>query len=342
MVRHITGLIAAPYTAMKSDCSVNLDIIERQANFLYNNGVEGVFICGTTGEGESLNTREREDIAKRWLDVSPDGLKVIIHVGGNCLRDCKKLAAHAQEIGAWAVGARTPSFFKPRNVEELVSFCAEIAASAPSLPFYFYHIPSMTAVNLPMISFLEHAADKIPNLAGIKYTHEDLMDYQLCLNFEGGRFDLLFGRDEMLICALSLGARGAVGSTYNFAAPLYKKIIEAFEAGDLTSSRKLQNKAISIIQLLNQQPDLFLAAGKSVMTMLGVDCGPVRAPLSNITEPQYQKLKADLMKLDLDGHLCRDDTPRATKNKLATRIFERKTKEKRISTADPDLINKVK
>lgn len=291
MIEHIEGLVAAPYTAMNSNCSINLEVIERQAHFLAENGVGGAFVCGTTGEGESLNGKEREDITTRWIDVAPDGLKVIVHVGGLCLEGCKTLAAHAQRVGAWGIAAIAPSFSKPRNVEDLVSYCAEVAASAPSLPFYFYHMPSITGVYLPMHRFLEKASKRIPNLAGIKYTYEDLMDYQLCLACEDGRYDMLFGRDEALVCALTLGARGAVGSTYNFASPLYNNIIAAFDAGDLAGARRLQKTAVDLIQLLYHTPASFQAVGKAVMKILGIDCGPVRPPLTNMTQTAYETLK---------------------------------------------------
>jgi len=309
MTKHIKGLVSAPYTAMNPDCSINLEVIERQADFLYNNGVVGAFICGTTGESMSLTTRERKAIAGRWADVIPDGLKLIVHVGHTSIEDCKALGAHAREIGAWAIGAMAPCFFKPRNIEDLVSFCAEVAASAPSLPFYYYHIPSLTHVHFPMISFLEQGSAKIPNLAGIKYTYEDLMDYQLCLSFSDGRFDMLFGRDEILICGLSLGARGAVGSTYNFASPLYNKLIEAFEDGDLAGARELQKKAVDLLQLLFRSPSSFHAVGKSIMTMLGIDCGPVRSPLANITHVQYENLKTELGKIGFFEYSSQADIP---------------------------------
>lgn len=334
MTTHIKGLIAAPFTAMNTDGSINLEVIERQAIFLSSNGVKGVFICGTTGESTSLTIREREDIARRWADVVPDGLKVIVHVGDTCLENCKILAAHAQEIGAWAFGTMAPSFLKAHNVKELVSFCSKVAESAPDLPFYYYHIPSMTHVNFPMIKFLEHAKDKIPNLAGIKYTHEDLMDYQLCLSFEDGRYDMLFGRDELLLCGLSLGARGAIGSTYNFASPLYNKLIKAFEDGDLVGARKLQKKAVDMIQLLTQRPGLFHAAGKSIMTMLGVDCGPVRAPLSNMTVLQYENLKSELEKIHFFEYCSLGEVSYIPQRNSKYVILETKTKEKRKSSAD--------
>jgi N-acetylneuraminate lyase len=328
MTEHIEGLVAAPFTAMNPDCSINLEAIEKQANFLFDNGVQGAFICGTTGESMSLNTEERKGIAQRWVETSPEGLKIIVHVGHTSIEDCKTLAAHAQKIGAWGIGAMAPSFFVPAKVEDLVSFCAEVAASAPDLPFYYYHMPSITHVNFPMISFLEHASEKIPTLAGIKYTYEDLMDYQLCLNYDCGRYDILFGRDEILVCALSLGARGAVGSTYNFAAPLYNKLIKAFDSGDIELARELQKQSVDIIQVIVKSPGSFHSAGKAIMTMLGIDFGPVRSPLCNITQLQYQNLKSELEKIGFFENGSVNKAPDIKQRTTKYAISEVKTNEK--------------
>ncbi len=297
MAQHIEGLIAAPFTAFDSDGKVNVNMIEQQAEFFHRNGVCGAFICGTTGEGHSLTTAERVEIAQRWMDTVTEDFKIIVHVGHNAIAECKALASHARQIGAYAIGAMAPFFFKPQTVEELVSFCREIASATPELPFYYYHIPCMTGVDFPMISFLKTAADKIPNLTGIKYTYEDLMDFEQCLRFENSRFDMLFGRDEMLLSALSLGARGAVGSTYNFAAPLYPPLFQAFETGDWQTARRLQHKAVEIIQLLARISPAFLPAAKTVMKFLNIDCGPVRPPLTNLTNEQTNTLQKELQKI---------------------------------------------
>ena len=104
-----------------------------------------------------------------------------------------------------------------------------IASAAPSLPFYYYHIPSATNVDLPMVDFLAVADDLIQNLAGIKYTHYDLEDLQLCLHYGGGKYNILFGRDQYLLAAVALGVRGAVGSTYNFMGDTMARILSAFD-----------------------------------------------------------------------------------------------------------------
>lgn len=292
MKNKLTGLIAAPFTALHADGSLNLDLIEPYARHLADNGVRGAFICGTTGEGFSLSTEERMQVAERWLAVAPKSLAVIVHVAHNSLNESQKLAAHAEQIGAYAIASIGPTFFKPSGVEQLVDFCAPVAAAAPSLPFYYYHMPAMTGVNLPMVDFLRAASKRIPNLAGIKFTDENLMSYAQCLNHEDGRFNILFGRDEILLSALALGATGAVGSTYNYMAPVYHKVTEAFKAGDMESARQWQVLSIHIIAVMARHGGL--PAGKAMMKMLGLDCGPMRPPMKNLTTEQYAALERDL------------------------------------------------
>jgi N-acetylneuraminate lyase len=173
-----------------------------------------------------------------------------------------------------------------------VDFCAPIAAAAPSLPFFYYHMPAMTGVDLPMFDFLRVASRRIPNLAGIKFTHENLMDYSRCLEFEEGRFNILFGRDEILLAAIALGATGAVGSTYNFMAPVYHRMIEAFNAGALDIARHQQSRAVRIIALMSQRGGL--PAGKAMMKMIGLDCGPARAPLANLPRETLKVFTSEL------------------------------------------------
>lgn len=292
MKAKLTGLIAAPFTALCPDGSLNLDLIESQARQLADQGVRGAFICGTTGEGFSLTTEERMQVAERWLAGAPKSLAVIVHVAHNSLDESQKLAAHAEQIGAYAVASLGPTFFKPVGVEQLVDFCAPVATAAPSLPFYYYHIPVMTGVDLPMLDFLRVAAKRIPNLAGIKFTDENLMSYAQCLNFENGRYNILFGRDEILLAALALGATGAVGSTYNYMAPIYHKVMEAFNAGDLDAARQWQMASIQIIAVMARHGGL--PAGKAMMKIQGLDCGPVRPPLRNLTAEQHVALQHDL------------------------------------------------
>jgi len=288
----LTGLIAAPFTAFHNDGSVNLSAIEQHVASLLANRVTGAFVCGTTGEGVSLTVAERMQVAERWQQVSNGQLNIIVHVGHASLADARALAEHAQKIGAQGVASLAPFFFKPGNVDDLVAFCAETAAAAPELPFYYYQIPSMTGVSIPAADFLRTAAPLIPNLAGVKYTFENLMDFAECVRLEDGRYSIVFGRDEILVAGLSMGARGAIGSTYNFIAPIFHEIIAAFDKGDLATAREKQAAANAIIQIFIRYGGL--PAGKAMMKMIGLDCGPVRLPLRTLSAAREEQLRKDL------------------------------------------------
>jgi N-acetylneuraminate lyase len=153
-------------------------------------------------------------------------------------------------------------------------------------------MPAMTGVAISAAEFLAEAGNRIPTLAGVKFTHEDLGDYQAARAADGGRFDVLFGRDEILLSGLNLGARGAVGSTYNYAAPLYQRILRAHAAGDLSAAQKAQAQAQAFIDIMSRHGGL--PAGKTIMKLIGVDCGPVRLPLRTLTPANEATLRAEL------------------------------------------------
>lgn len=295
MTHLLNGLVAATHTPFKKDGSLNLDGVEKIAAHLLANKVEIAFIGGSTGESHSLNVDERMKLAKRWFEIAKGTrLKVVVHVGSNCLEDARALSKQGQELGALAISALTPSYFKPRNVEALVDCCSFIASAAPQTPFYYYDIPTMTGVNLPMPEFLERAGKSIPNLKGLKFTNVDFMSFQLCGQMEGGRFEILWGVDEMLLPALSVGAHGAVGSTYNFAAPIYHRIMDAFKKFDFETARKEQLRSIRLVNILVKRG--YMASAKAMMGMLGVDVGSPRLPNGSLKQDEFASLKSDLEK----------------------------------------------
>lgn len=292
----LEGLVAAPFTPMTADGALNLPAIAPYADLLAESGVRGVFICGTTGESASLTTSERKAVAEAWTEASAGRLKVIVHVGSNCAADAVELARHAQACGADAIGAMAPYFFKPQTAAELVAWFTPIANSC-SLPFYYYNMPSMSGVSVPVAEFLALGGEAMPTLAGVKFTHNNLMEMSQCLMLEGGRYEVLHGYDEILLCGLSLGAVAAVGSTYNYAARVYNRLIEAFRAGDLAEAARLQQYSVKIVEVIIRHGG-GVRGGKAIMRLLGVDCGPCRLPLAPFTEEEYACLRAELEAID--------------------------------------------
>lgn len=287
----LTGLVAAPHTPMHNDGSLCPEAVPAQAQLLRESGVQGVFIGGTTGESLSLTVSERMAITEAWSDAVRGKMPIVVHVGSNCILDARSLAGHAARCGASAIAAMAPSFFRPSSLDELIAFCASVAEAAPGVPFYFYDIPPMTNVPVATAQFLEKGAKVIPTLHGIKFTNNDLVTLQECLALES--FDIVFGYDEMLLAGLVLGVRGAVGSTYNFAAPLYRRIIDAFDRGDLATARLAQRQSVRMIRTL--QSFGFSRASKAMMRLLGVDCGPVRSPLSAMSPKEMLELHRGML-----------------------------------------------
>lgn len=292
-IQKLQGLIAAPFTAMNENGSLNLSMVKDYYTFLKRNGIRGAFINGSTGEGVSLTLEEKKLHAEAWAAATKndDDFKVITLVGGTCIADCIDLAIHAQVQGLYAIGFTAPFYFKP-NVNALAEACKIVADAIPGMPFYYYHIPVLTGVNVAMYDLLNAINGKVENFAGVKYTHEDFMDFLSCLRLENGKYDMLWGRDENMLSALILGSKAAVGSTYNYAAPLYNNLIAAYENNDFELARKLQQQSIDMIRLLGKYGGI--ATGKAYMKLIGFDCGEFRLPVKNMSKERFELFKSDV------------------------------------------------
>ena len=295
--KFLNGFVAAPYTPMNEKGEIKLKTIESYVGRLKDIGITGAFVCGTTGEGPSISTEERKAVLEEWILKSNGDLKIIAHVGGTCLSQSVDLAGHASDNEAFAIAAIAPHFFKPSTSEDLVSFLRPIAGAAPELPFYYYHMPSMTGVDIPVSSFIPLARKTMPNFAGVKFTHFDLMDMQESIEISNGEVEILSGFDEILICGLSLGLKSAVGSTYNFMPSVYMDMMDAFNKNDLDKARELQNYSIKVIRILNSFGGA-VRAGKAIMAMTGIDCGPCRLPIPAMSDVEKARLEKELNNIE--------------------------------------------
>ena len=294
----ITGLIDAPFTPFYENGEVNLEPIEQYAKMLAKNGLKGVFINGSSGEGYMLTEDERMRLAERWVEVAPEGFKVIVHVGSTCVKSSERLAAHAQKIGAFGIGAMATPFPKIGRIEELVKYCEEIAAAAPELPFYYYHIPAFNGAYLSMLDFLKAVDGRIPNFAGIKYTYESLYEYNQCRLYANGKFDMLHGQDETILPCLAMGgAQGGIGGTTNYNGRCLVGILDAWKSGDLEKARELQNYAQEVINVICHFRGN-IVGGKRIMKLIGLDLGKNRTPFNNMTDEEEARMKQELEAID--------------------------------------------
>lgn len=286
------GLVAAVLTPMKDDGALDLDPVPRIVDHLAQVGITGAYIAGSTGEGMSLTDEERRTISEAYVSACSSRMTTVVQVGHNSMRSAAALAAHAEEIGADGISATPTGYFQAEGERGLVAAMKEIVDAAPNTPFYYYHIPQLSGAGMNPMRFTEIAREELPTFCGIKYSDGGTVHNLPLLQKAGPGLEFLSGSDEGYLQALAQGYVAAVGSTYNYAAPLYHRVREAFEAGDLEEARLWQGRAIEMIETL------LAVCGRSglklMMAMVGIDCGPVRRPVEPATAEQRATLKSRL------------------------------------------------
>jgi N-acetylneuraminate lyase len=297
MDNKLRGLIAATFTPMNSDGQINTQIIPDITEYLLNHSVDGLYVCGSTGEGPSLSVEERKQIAADYIKAVDKRIPVVVHVGHDSFIEAQALACHAETIGADAIASVGPSYFKPACLDVLTAYLAEIAKGAPNTDFYYYHAPLLNGFNMDMMGFIEKASAMIPTLKGVKYTALTVYEFQQCKEAYGDRYQIFFGCDEMLTSGLAAGADSAIGSSYNFAGKLYREIMDAFAKGDLATARKLQYIAIQMINICGKYGGH--PGRKAIMKLVGLDCGQARLPMQFLTEEEILDIKSQLDKLGI-------------------------------------------
>ena len=285
----LTGLIPACHTPFDRDGRLNLAIVERQAALSGNQGLRGVFVAGTTGEFASLTVDERKALCERWMEVAGD------YAAGRRSRRPQLPGRRDRAGGPCAAGGSrggrgdAPQLFQAGD------------RARPGRVLHPDRRRGRSAAVL-LLSHPEHdgrasAHGRVSPRGAVPHSQSARPEVLarrpgrpsgLRRRSTTARYDVLFGFDEALLAGLCLGVRGAVGSTYNFAGRHYLRLIRAFESGDLAAARAAQLEATEMVKTLASFG--FMAASKAVMSLIGVDCGPVRPPLRNLTAEQLAAL----------------------------------------------------
>lgn len=275
------NLFAATFCPLKNDFTLNTGIVGEYGTFLKSSGLKGVFVNGSTGNFVSLSTDERMELIEAWATDKPTDFQIINHVGHLNLFEAKKLTTHSKDL-VNGIAAIYPFYFLPRNINKVIEYCSQIAECAPHLPFYYYHIPVLTNINIDILEFTKAARKEIPNFKGIKFTDNNLDEYEsLQKHFDSLEF--MYGVDEQFAQSYMRGANGWVGSTYNFLSPIFYQIKEAIDNDNINHAMTLQHKVIEVINMLNELSG-YHGAAKSFLKILGLDLGPSRFPHENLSD----------------------------------------------------------
>ncbi|NQT58087.1 MAG: dihydrodipicolinate synthase family protein [Bacteroidetes bacterium] len=293
--KEIKGYIAAVIAPMKENGDIFPERIVDLADYLISSGIDGLYVNGTTGEGPSLTLEERNEMTDSWCRAVKGRVPVIVHVGDNSLPAARRMARFAADAGADVVAALPPWYFKPATLELLVDWMKVIAGEAWDLPFYYYHLPGVTGVEFDMVRFMELALKEIPTFRGIKFSSLNIPECQACVDAGGDVANVFWGCDEAILTGFSIGCSGGVGSTYNFALPLYIKIRDAWAGGELEIARQLQSRAVDLVRICGKFGGQ--RAFKAMMKIIGMDSGPSRLPILTLSGKEMSELEMDVRKI---------------------------------------------
>lgn len=277
----LRGIFPALLTPMSDDGSeVNYSALRQLVEMQITAGVHGFFVCGGSGEGVLLTADERRQILETVLDQNKRRAKIIAHVGAISTAQGQELARHAAALDVNAIAAIPPIYFKVDGAA-LRDHYRLIAEAAGDTPLWVYNIPSATGVEITATVMADLLT--IPTVSGIKYSSYNLFDMKRIIGLSPN-ITVHSGYDEVCVAGLTMGAHGAIGSTYNVLPATFVKLYNAATRGDWAEAQELQGRANQVIQALISVP--LMAGMKAILATWGIPCGGPRRPQRSLTEAE--------------------------------------------------------
>ena len=286
-MKQFDGIFTALLTPFDSSDNINERELRRLISFNLGMGVRGFYVTGSTGEAFMLSTEERMRVMEIVRDEAPDAT-LIAHVGSVDERVAQKLAKHASTLGYDLVSSVAPFYYKFTFPEIRDYYCR--VADAAELPMLVYHIPVFSGVNMGTEEMNTFLSD--PRFAGIKYTSGDFFTMERVKALHPNKL-IYNGYDEMLLSGLSMGADGAIGSTYNFMADKFVRILRLFREQKIDEARAAQNEANRIISILCKVG--VMQAEKEILCQLGFDFGICRHPFGTLSDDARARISKEII-----------------------------------------------
>jgi N-acetylneuraminate lyase len=276
---------SALITPMNADESINYTALERIVELQIQDGVEGFYCCGSSGEGLLLTLEERKQVLEHVLKAAAGRVPVISHVGTIRTKDVIDLAAHAISAGALAVSMIPPYYYK-FSMDEIIGYYEDVIRALPDVPAIIYNIPQFTGVEFNKDNAGRLLANE--NIVGIKHTSTNLYSLERMGQAFPGKA-LINGFDEQFLGALSMGSCATIGTTVNLFPTLFHQVRDAFDRGDMATAYRWQH-AINLRVEETVHIGIFNAM-KYGWTLRGVDCGFCRAPFRPLSVEARQTMK---------------------------------------------------
>ena len=284
-MKKFEGICAALLTPYTKDGKVNHDVLKKHVRRLIEQGIDGFYVCGSTGEAFLLSQEERKAVLETVCEANNGEKYVIAHVGQISTDHAVDLGLHAKAMGVDAISAISPFYYK-FSTEEIKQYYFDLMNSV-GMPFFIYNFPNFSGFSLTPALLDEMCQN--PYVAGVKFTSSEFAQMER-MKHAHPELTVWNGFDQMLVPGLSAGADGAIGSTYNVICPLAHRIYDAFRAGDCARALDYQHEANDLITLMAKH-GVFRSV-KAVLGFEGLDFGDCRKPFAPITEEARQELQA--------------------------------------------------
>lgn len=283
--------IVTPFT---EDDQVNFEELGRMIDFQIENGTDAIIICGTTGESSTLSHDEHDACIRFAVEHTAKRVPVIAGTGSNSTAEAIRLSTHAEASGADGLLLVTP-YYNKATQSGLIEHYTKIAESV-SLPIILYNVPSRTGVNIQPETAVT-LAKTVENIVGIKEASGNIAQIARLAALADGCIDIYSGNDNEIVPILSLGGVGVISVLSNVAPKLTHDIVQTYLDGDVEESRRLQLQSVSLIDALFCEVNPIPV--KAALNMMGRKAGSLRLPLSEMSDKNKERLRAELEKAGL-------------------------------------------
>ena len=284
-----TGAGVAIVTPFNEDESINYDKLDQLIDYHCNNGTDSIIICGTTGESATMSEKEHMECVKFAIERTKGRLPIIAGTGSNCTRTAIDMSKEAASYGADGLLVVTP-YYNKATQEGLVGHYTAVAKEA-KVPIIMDSVASRTGCNIEPAT-AARLIKEVDNIVGIKEASGNISQVAKIMHLTDGKADLYSGNDDQIVPILSLGGKGVISVLSNVAPQETHDICAKFFEGDVKGSLELQLKAIPLIEQLFCEVNPIPV--KKAMKLMGMDCGPLRMPLTELT-PQHEESLAKAM-----------------------------------------------
>lgn len=281
------GAGVAIVTPMKNNEDVNYEKLEELIEYQISEGTDCIVIAGTTGEGSTLTMEEHRDVIKAAVEFTKHRIPVVAGTGSNCTRTAIQLSQEAEEAGVDGLLVVTP-YYNKATQGGLVSHYTQIA-NETKLPIIMYNVPGRTGCNMLPETAAQLYHD-VENIVGLKEATGNLAQASKTMYLTDGKLDLYSGEDGLVVPLMSIGAIGVISVWSNVAPKKVHDMCASYFAGDVKKAMELQREALPLVDALFSEVNPIPV--KKALNLMGLEAGPVRSPLTEMTPENAAKMAA--------------------------------------------------